>query len=137
VACCWNWCRKRLPEFNRVEVFNITGRQNSGRDSSEKTTMYNKQFLTIAGNEIESQIRAMPELFDSREFYQGFAQNHPVKYEYLISLYVARDHDRPHAIQIVNSQLMHTVNDRFHHLVLKVGTVANPKGGDMSEWTRS
>jgi hypothetical protein len=28
------------------------------------------------------------------------------------------------------------VNDRFHHLVRKVRTVANPKGGDMSEWTR-
>jgi hypothetical protein len=42
----------------------------------------------------------------------------------------------PHAIQIVNSQLMHTVNDRFHHLARKIRTIVNPKGGDMSEWTK-
>jgi hypothetical protein len=44
--------------------------------------------------------------------------------------------DRPHAIQIVHSQLMHTVNDRFARLTQKVRTIPNPKGGDMSEWRR-
>lgn len=99
--------------------------------------MYNEQFLTIASTEIELQIRAMPAQFNSNEFYERFAKNHSAKYEELIRLYTARNHDRAHAIQIVNSQLMHTVNDRFHHLVRKVRTVANPKGGDMSEWSRA
>jgi hypothetical protein len=98
--------------------------------------VYNEYFLTIASSEIEAQISAMPEQFDSREFYEGFAENYSTKYEELISLYTARGHDLPHAIQIVNSQLMHTVNDRFHHLAHKVRTVTNPKGGDMSEWTK-
>lgn len=98
--------------------------------------MYNEQFLTIAKAEIEGQIRAMPAHFTSAEFYERFAEDHSAKYEDLIRLYTARNHDRPHAIQIVNSQLMHTVNDRFHHLARKVRTIANPKGGDMSEWTK-
>lgn len=98
--------------------------------------MYNEQFLVIASNEIEAQIRAMPDRFDSRNFYDQFAANYRAKYDELIRLYTARGHDEPHAIQIVNSQLMHTVNDRFHHLARKVRTVANPKGGDMSEWTK-
>lgn len=98
--------------------------------------MYNQQFLAIARAEIEAQIRAMPNHFDSREFYESFAQNHSARYEELVRLYTTRNHDRPHAIQIVNSQLMHTVNDQFHHLVRKVRTVANPKGGDMSEWSK-
>lgn len=99
--------------------------------------MYNEQFLIIASTEIEAQIRAMPAHFTSDEFYEHFAQNHSAKYEELVRLYTTRNHDRPHAIQIVNSQLMHTVNDRFHHLARKVRTIANPKGGDMSEWTRT
>jgi hypothetical protein len=99
--------------------------------------MYNEQFLTIASTEIEAQIRTMPAHFTSNEFYERFARNYSAKYEELILLYMARNHDRPHAIQIVNSQLMHTVNDRFHHLARKVRTIANPKGGDMSEWTRA
>jgi hypothetical protein len=32
---------------------------------------------------------------------------------------------------------MHTVNDRFHDLTPKVRTIRNPKGGEMSEWTRT
>ncbi len=99
--------------------------------------MYNKQFLAIASTEIEAQIRAMPAHFASNEFYERFAQNHSAKYKKLIHLYTARNHDQSHAIQIVNSQLMHTVNDRFHHLARKIRTIANPKGGDMSEWTKT
>ncbi len=98
--------------------------------------MYNKQFLIIASSEIEAHIRAMPDHFDSRQFCEGFAENYSKKYKEFISLYTARGHDQPHAIQIVNSQLMHTVNDRFHHLTGKVRTVPNPKGGDMSEWRK-
>jgi hypothetical protein len=78
----------------------------------------------------------MPVHFTSAEFYELFAENHSAKYEELIHIYTARNHDRPHAIQIVNSQLMHTVNDRFHHLARKIRTIVNPKGGDMSEWAK-
>jgi hypothetical protein len=98
--------------------------------------MYNEQFLAIASSEIEAQIRSMPNRFDSREFYDQFPANYRAKYEELVRLYTARGHDEPHASQIVNSQLMQTVNDRFHHLARKVKTVANPKGGDMREWAK-
>ncbi len=98
--------------------------------------MYNQQFLVIAKDEIEAQILAMPVNFTSVDYYSAFEINYPQKYEYMIRVYTERHRDEPHARQIVNSQLMHTVNDRFHHLVHKVETIDNPKGGDMSRWSR-
>jgi hypothetical protein len=99
--------------------------------------MYNRQFLQLGKNEIEEQILAMPRTYTSFDYYTAFERNHGQQYQQFIRIYMARNHDEPHAIQIVNSQLMHTVNDRFHHLTRKVSTVPNPKGGDMSEWVRN
>jgi hypothetical protein len=99
--------------------------------------MYNRQFLLLAQNEIEAQILAMPRDYTSFDYYTNFASNHGARYEEFVRIYTARNHDRPHAIQIVNSQLMLTVNNCFHHLTHKVRTVANPKGGDMSAWVRN
>lgn len=100
--------------------------------------MYNRQFLELAQDEIEAQIRQMPENYTSLDFYTGFERNYAQLYEDFIRIYTDRNNtlDRPHAVQIVHTQLMHTVNDRFHHLTRKVRTVRNPKGGEMSEWTR-
>jgi len=98
--------------------------------------MYNRQFLELGHAEIEGQIRTMPENYTSFDFYSGFERNYPLLYEDFICIYTDRHHDRPHAMQIVHAQLMHTVNDRFHHLTRKVRTVPNPKGGDMSQWVR-
>jgi len=91
--------------------------------------MYNQQILDLARGEIEQQIQSMPAQFTSFDFYTAFAANHS-------RIYTQR-HDRPHAIQILHSQLMHTVNDRFSHLVRKTHTIANPKGGDMSAWVKA
>ncbi len=98
--------------------------------------MYNRQFMKIAQNQIETQILAMPVDYTSFDFYTSFEQNHPREYEQFLRLYTVRGHDRDHAVQIVNSQLMHTVHDRFPHLTQKVETIPNPKGGDMSRWVR-
>ncbi|PYP84512.1 MAG: hypothetical protein DMG65_22315 [Candidatus Angelobacter sp. Gp1-AA117] len=98
--------------------------------------MYNQQILDLARGEIEQQIQSMPAQFTSFDFYTAFAANHSRKYQQLIRIYTQR-HDRPHAIQILHSQLMHTVNDRFSHLVRKTHTIANPKGGDMSAWVKA
>jgi len=61
-----------------------------------ESTMYNEQFVAIASTEIEAQIRPMPVHFTSSEFYERFAQEHSAKYEELILIYTARNHDRPH-----------------------------------------
>jgi hypothetical protein len=100
--------------------------------------MKNRQFLELAQDEIEAQIRQMPETYTSRDFYKGFEANYPQLYEDFIHIYMDRNGtlDRPHAVQIVHTQLMHTVNDRFHHLTRKARTIRNPKGGKMSEWAR-
>jgi hypothetical protein len=97
--------------------------------------MYNKQFLALAANQIEAQIRLMPRNYTSRDFYTAFERNHPKPYRAMICSYAGR-HDLPHATQIAHTQLMHTVNHCFHHLTRKVRTIPNPKGGDMSEWVR-
>jgi len=98
--------------------------------------MYNGQFLELGGEKIEQQILAMPESFNSMDFYSQFEQNYPKLYDQFILMYMSKGHDRPHAVQIVHTQLMHTVNDRYHHLARKVRTIPNPKGGQMSEWSR-
>jgi hypothetical protein len=100
--------------------------------------MYNRQFMEVGRDEIAAQIREMPATFTSLDFYTRFQSNYPQVYEDFVRIYTSRDTglDRPHAIQIVHTQLMHTVNDRFHNLARKVRTVPNPKGGEMSEWTR-
>ena len=98
--------------------------------------MYNRQFLEMGHDEIEAQIRRMPERYLSSEFCDDFEANYPQLIEDFVRIYTARRHDRPHAVQIVHSQLMNTVNDRFHRLTRKLRTVPNPKGGDMSEWVR-
>jgi hypothetical protein len=71
----------------------------------------------------------MPEHYVSLDFCNSFETNYPHLLEDFIRIYTDRRHDRPHAIQIVHSQLMHTVNDRFHHLTRKVRTIPNPKKG--------
>jgi hypothetical protein len=104
--------------------------------SAITTQMYNRRFLELAEAEIEAQIQEMPAKYTSDTFCEAFADHFPETWERFVALYTARSHDRPHAIQIVHSQLMHTVNSRFTHLTRKVRTVPNPKGGDMSEWVR-
>jgi hypothetical protein len=91
--------------------------------------MYNRQFLALGHNEIETQIVNMPEHYVSLDFCNGFETSYPQLREDFIRIYTDRGHDLPHAI-------MHTVNDRFHHLTRKIRTVRNPKGGEMSEWVR-
>ena len=98
--------------------------------------MYNRRFLELGEAEIEAQIRRMPRHYVSLDFCTAFETNYPQLREDFIRIYTNRNHDLPHAIQIVHSQLMHTVNDRFRHLTYKVGTIPNPKGGEMSEWVR-
>ena len=79
----------------------------------------------------------MPQTFTSSDFCEVFQENHSRQYEAFLEIYARRHHDRAHAVQIVHSQLMHTVNDRFSHLARKVRTLPNPKGGAMSEWRRA
>ena len=102
--------------------------------------MYNRRMLERAHKEIEAQIRRMPRVKNctSLDFYTGFQENHSTLYEEFIRMYMDRDStvDRPHAEQVVHAQLMHTVNHCFHHLIRKVRTIPNPKGGNQSEWIR-
>lgn len=98
--------------------------------------MYNRKMLQIGGTQIEAQIRLMPSNYFSVDFITAFERNHSQQYDSFVQLYRVGDCDLPHAKQTVNSQLMHTVNDRFSHLTRKVRTVPNPKGGNMSEWVR-
>jgi hypothetical protein len=98
------------------------------------TLMYSNRILEVASTEIEEQLQSMPRRFRSDDFYSAFKSNYPRQYETIIRMYVARGHDRPHAIQIAHSQLMHTVNNQFDHLVRKISDCPNPKGGRMSLW---
>ena len=98
--------------------------------------MYNKQILKVAGTEIEQQIQSMPRSFDSDQFISAFTKNYPKQYATILQIYLPRGHDRAHAIQYANAQLMHTVNNRFDVLVRKTSDCPNPKGGRMSKWVR-
>jgi hypothetical protein len=98
--------------------------------------MYNRRMLTLAGGEIEMQIQAMPRYYTSHDFCTAFEEKYSVHYQDFVRYYTAKGKDRAHAIQIVHSQLMHTVNNRFRHLTRKLRTIPNPKGGDMSAWER-
>jgi hypothetical protein len=98
--------------------------------------MFNRGFLDRAAGQIDRQIRAMPSPYTSVQFYSAFQSVYPTIYGDFIRVYTRRGHDRAHATKIVNAQLMHTVQHCFHSLTTKVQTVANPKGGDMSEWVR-
>jgi hypothetical protein len=98
--------------------------------------MHNSRFLKDGHDEIERQILSMPFSYQSDGFLNGFARSSPQIYEHFIRIYTSRGHDRPRAIQIVHSQLMHTVSDRFPSLTRKIRTISNPKGGDMSLWVR-
>ena len=97
--------------------------------------MYNRKFMELGQEAIEATIQAMPQTYTSEDFCSVFASNHSDTYESFVRMFQDRN-DRPHAIQIVHSQLMHTVSDRFARLTQKVRTIPNPKGGDMSEWRR-
>jgi|SRR2546423_13641294 hypothetical protein len=97
--------------------------------------IFNRKFLAMASIQIDQQIRSMPQTFTSFDFYKAFEQNHSRQYEAFIRMYMPR-HLRPYAVKIVHSQLMHTINNCFRHLVRKTHTIRNPKGGDMSEWQR-
>jgi hypothetical protein len=98
--------------------------------------MYNAHFLRTGHDEIERQILAMPHNYESPDYLSGFSASHARIYRDWIDGYLARHHTLPHAIQIVNSQLMHTVSHCFPRLTHKVSTIKNPKGGDMSWWVR-
>jgi hypothetical protein len=104
--------------------------------NDQEPPMYNQQMLDLATVEIEAQIAAMASTYTSAEFYTEFALHYSGIYSQFIRSFTAREHDESHAIQLVNSQLMHTVNDKFSHLTRKVKTIPNPKGGDMSEWIK-
>jgi hypothetical protein len=96
--------------------------------------VYNRRILAEMQDEIAEQIQAMPNNYTSLDFYTALRINHPHKYEAFILSYMRRGHDRPHAIQIFHSQLMHTVSHSFSRLTRKVATIGNPKGGEMSQW---
>ena len=98
--------------------------------------MFNRRFLDLGQAEIDAQIDAMPRRYTSDEFLRAFEENNSNLYEEFVRFYSERGHPRAHAIQIVNSQLMHTVNACFSLRTRKIRTVPNPKGGDMSEWRR-
>jgi hypothetical protein len=98
--------------------------------------MYNQRMLDLAADEIRNQITAMSRDYTSLDFCTAFKRTYSAYYEEFIRFYTARGHSRPHAIQVVHSQLMHTVNSRFYHLTRKVRTIPNPKGGEMSAWVR-
>jgi len=98
--------------------------------------MYNRQFMEDAAEEMRDTILAMRPNYVSTDYYTAFERGNPHVYDGWIRIYTRRGHLRPHAIQIVNSQLMHTVNHCFSELTRKTSTVPNPKGGDMSRWIR-
>jgi hypothetical protein len=89
--------------------------------------------MELGQEAIETTIRNMPRTYTSEDFTTVFGNNHPALYDSFVQIYLDRP-DQPHAIQIVHSQLMDTVNDRFLRLTRKVRTIPNPEGGDMSEW---
>jgi hypothetical protein len=101
--------------------------------------MYNARFLQLGYDEIERQILDMPlgpHNYTSDDYLSRFSISNPQLYQDFIDMYTKRHHTRPHALQIVHSQLMHTVSECFPHLTHKVRTIPNPKGGDMSLWVR-
>jgi hypothetical protein len=97
--------------------------------------MYNRKMMEYR-DQIEAVILAMRPTYDSPDYYTAFERDNRQIYNGFVSGYEGRGHTRPHAVQIVNSQLMHTVNHCFPELTHKVSTIPNPKGGDMSEWIR-
>ena len=98
----------------------------------------NKAFYQHAEAELRDQILAMPSQFDSVLFCDAFKANHKQEYEWLVQRYMksARKWDRPHAEQIANREMTHTVRNKFADLVVKVGEDRNPHGGIMSLWRR-
>lgn len=97
---------------------------------------HNKVLLRLAQSELEETILRMPPRFTSLQFYGLFASEFQNRYETFLRIYTRRGHDRPHAIQIANREMMHTVKNCFDHLVGKIGDCPNPKGGVMSNWHR-
>ena len=97
---------------------------------------YNKVLLSLAQSEIENVILRMPPRFASLQFYDLFVSAFRDRYETFLRIYTRRGHDRPHAIQIANREMMHTVKNCFPHLVRKIGDCPNPKGGVISNWHR-
>ena len=97
---------------------------------------YNRAILQIASEQIERQICMMAHSFTSHDFYTEFASRHTSAYERIVGIYVDRGYDLAHATQIAHREFMHTVKNRFGHLVQKVGDCGNPKGGTMSLWCR-
>jgi hypothetical protein len=104
---------------------------------------YSKAVMHIAGSLIPQMIQAMPSKFESNQFIKLFAERHALAYEIIVKFYLA---DQPlnmspidrrrHATQVAHQQIMHTVCNRFHHLVAKKGDVPNPNGGDQSTWEK-
>jgi hypothetical protein len=139
---CQNYRPKITQVFKGLNTV-VTLRQNtkttSGRPKYIQTAkgegMYNRYMMEHAA-EIRAEILAMPPNYVSPDYLTAFPQRNPDVYDDWIRMYMSRNHSRPHAIQIVNSQLMHTVNHCFSELTRKTSTEKNPKGGNMSRWIR-
>lgn len=97
--------------------------------------MWNKRMMEYE-HELRAVLLAMHPNFVSPDYYAAFERYNRQAYGEFVHTYMQRGHDRPHAVQIVNSQLMHTVNHCFPKLTRKVSNVPNPKGGNMSCWIR-
>ncbi len=98
---------------------------------------YNKEFFNMAEAEMHAQLLAMPKQFDSVQFCDELSRNHKLEYEWLVTRFVARGYDRPHAVQITHREITHTLRSKFANLVKKVGDAPNHyHGGKMSLWRK-
>jgi hypothetical protein len=96
---------------------------------------YSKFIMERGAEAIENVILSMPTTFTSFHFLGSFVSRFPHLHEGFVRHYMG-GRDVPHARQIANIQLMHTVRNKFGHLVEKTGDTPNPNGGDMSTWCR-
>ena len=103
--------------------------QNCGatmRDCRKETmSHYNKAFFQLAEAEMQTQLLALPTDFNSVQFCNEFSRNHNQEYEWLVKRFMTRGYDRPHAVQIANREITHTLKNKFPDLVEKIGEAPN------------
>jgi hypothetical protein len=98
---------------------------------------YNKAFFQLAEVEMHTQLLALPTDFNSVQFCNEFSRNHNQEYLWLVKRFMTRGYDRPHAVQIANREITHTLKNKFPDLVEKIGEAPNHyHGGTMSLWRR-
>jgi hypothetical protein len=96
---------------------------------------YNRAVLELAGSDMHRQLLLMPRRFTSREYLDGLIGLAPATYDAIVNRYMPK-WPRPHAEQIANREITHTLRNKFSNMVRKVGDCHNPKGGIQSEWDR-